>query len=63
MYAGLWRLLPGPRWVRVVQCVVLLVLVVAVLFQWVFPAISPHLPFTDNTVGAAAAPDRGGWAA
>jgi hypothetical protein len=47
----------------VLQCVLLVLLVVVVCFQWVFPAISPHLPFTDNTVAAAAAVDRAPWAA
>jgi hypothetical protein len=61
MYAALWRILPGPRWARVLQCLVLLLVVVAVCFQWLFPAISPHLPFTDNTVGAAPAPGRAPW--
>ena len=63
MYAALWRVLPGPTWVRVLLCLVLLLVVVAVCFQWVFPAISPHLPFTDNTVGAGAAPGRAPWSA
>ena len=53
MYAALWRALPGPRWLKAVEALVLLVLVVAVLFQWVFPAVSPLLPFNDNTVGGA----------
>jgi hypothetical protein len=51
VYAALWRSLPGPRWAKVVQCLVLAVLVVAVCFTWVFPAVSPLLPFTDSTVG------------
>ncbi|MGL5930407.1 MAG: hypothetical protein ACRCY8_15860 [Dermatophilaceae bacterium] len=51
MYGALWRALPGPRWAKAVQCVVLAVLVMAVLFTWVFPAVSPLLPFTGNTVG------------
>ena len=54
MYAALWRALPGPRWARVVQLVLLAALVVAVCFTWVFPWVSAHLPFADNTVGAAA---------
>ncbi|MGB7817790.1 MAG: hypothetical protein WBL35_03525 [Ornithinibacter sp.] len=53
MYAALWRTLPGPPWVRAVLCAALLLVVVAICFQWVFPAVSEHLPFTDNTVGAA----------
>ncbi len=51
MYAALWRILPGPRWAKAVQSVVLLALVVAVLFQWVFPAVAGVVPFNDNTVG------------
>ena len=51
MYAALWRLLPGPRWLKAVEALVLVALVVAVLFQWVFPAVAPVLPFNDNTVG------------
>jgi len=55
MYGALWRSLPGPAWVRAVLCLGLALLVVVVLFGWVFPAVSPALPFTDNTVGAATA--------
>ncbi len=50
MYAALWRVLPGPRWVKVVQCLVLLLAVVAVCFVWLFPAVAPYMPFNDNTV-------------
>ena len=52
MYGALWRALPGPRWVRVVECVLLAVIVVAVCFRWVFPWLEPLLPFSDVTVGA-----------
>jgi hypothetical protein len=51
VYAALWRALPGPTWVRAVQCLVLLAVVVAVCFQWVFPWVEPLVPFTDVTVG------------
>jgi len=30
---------------------VLAVVVVAVCFQWAFPALAPHMPFNDSTVG------------
>ena len=53
MYAALWHLLPGPRWAKAVQCLLLLAIVVAVCFQWVFPAIAPHMPFNDSTVDGA----------
>lgn len=55
MYAALWRILPGPRWLKALEALVLVALVVATLFQWVFPAIAPLLPFNDNTVGDNAA--------
>ena len=51
MYAALWRHLPAPRWAKVAQCLVLAGLVVAECVAWVFPAVSPLLPFTDSTVG------------
>lgn len=52
MYAVLWRVLPGPWPVKVIEALVLAAIVVAVLFRWVFPVISPLMPFTNNTVDA-----------
>jgi hypothetical protein len=37
MYGALWRVLPGPVWVRILLVIILLVAVVFVLFTWVFP--------------------------
>lgn len=53
MYAALWRALPGPRLAKAVQCLVLALLVLAVCFVWVFPAIAPHMPFNEATVGGS----------
>jgi uncharacterized iron-regulated membrane protein len=39
MYAALWRLLPGPVWVRILVLAVLVAAVLTVLVLWVFPAI------------------------
>lgn len=50
-YGYLWRLLPGPTALKVVEAIVLVVAVVAVLFVWVFPQIAPYMPFNDTTVG------------
>ena len=50
MYAALWRRLPGGCLARVIQALVLVAVVVAVLFLWVFPAVTPHLPFEDVTI-------------
>ena len=50
MYGALWRAFPGGRGAKALQCVVLFLAVVAVLFVWVFPAVSSHLPFENVTV-------------
>ena len=51
VYAALWRHLPGPTWARALLCLLFALLIVAACFLWVFPAISPLLPFTESTVG------------
>jgi hypothetical protein len=51
VYGWLWRALPGPVAVKAVLALVLVLVVVAVCFAWVFPAVAPHLPFNDGTVG------------
>lgn len=51
MYGLLWRVLPGPRWLKVTQLVVLAAIVVVVCFTWVFPAVEPFVPGNDQTVG------------
>ncbi len=50
MYAALWRVLPGPTWLRALILVLLAAVVVVVCFAWVFPAIAPYMPFNDVTV-------------
>ncbi len=50
MYAALWRVLPGSRWAKAVQFVVLVALVVVALFSWVFPATSGWVLTEDVTV-------------
>ena len=50
MYAYLWRSLPGPRPVRVLLLLVLLVAVFLLLMEVVFPWVSAQLPYTDVTV-------------
>ncbi len=50
-YGLLWRLLPGPRALKVVEAIVLVLAIVAALFLWVFPQIAPYMPFNDTTVG------------
>lgn len=52
MYAALWRALPGPAAVKLLVTALLLLVVVAVLFELVFPWAEQSLPFLEVTVDA-----------
>ncbi|UNS97949.1 hypothetical protein MMF93_16815 [Streptomyces tubbatahanensis] len=56
MYGWIWRHLPGNVYVRILISTVLVVGVVFLLFQYVFPWAEPMLPFNDVTVDGAAEP-------
>ena len=51
MYALLFRLLPGPLWVRIILSVILLFAVLFLLVTVVFPWISEITNLTEATVG------------
>ncbi|GAA4346806.1 hypothetical protein [Microbacterium rhizosphaerae] len=50
MYAALWRILPGPWWVRVVILLALAAAVLYALFWFVFPWVSTIVDPQDATV-------------
>lgn len=50
MYATIWRILPGPKWLKALTALVLVVAVVYVLFEFVFPVIAPYMPFYESDV-------------
>lgn len=50
MYAALWRILPGPWWVRTLILLVALVAVLYGLFFSVFPWVSQIVDPQDVTV-------------
>jgi hypothetical protein len=50
MYGWIWRHLPGGTLVRALLSLVLVLGVVFVLFQYVFPWAEPMLPFNNVTV-------------
>lgn len=50
MYAALWRILPGPWWLRVFILLVLLAVVVWALFTYVYPWVSTYLNPQEVTV-------------
>ncbi|MEI8081810.1 MAG: hypothetical protein WCI74_08200 [Actinomycetes bacterium] len=53
MYGALWRKLPGPNVVKVVELLVMLAVVVVLLFAWVFPWATVHLPIDNVTVDSS----------
>jgi hypothetical protein len=50
MYVWIWRHLPGPLAVKLLQVLVLISLVSLLLLFVVFPWIEPHLPINQVTV-------------
>ncbi len=50
MYGALWRVLPGPWWLRAILLLVLAAAVVYSLFTWVFPWVDHLLNPIDVTV-------------
>ena len=50
MYGALWRVLPGPWWVRLLLVLVLVAAVVAALVLWVFPYVDQFVTPQDVTV-------------
>lgn len=59
MYAALWRILPGPSWLRIVLLVLIALAVVAALFTWVFPWVDSIINPQRATLGMALLPE---WA-
>jgi hypothetical protein len=50
MYVALWRVLPGPVWLRVILVLLLAAAVVFALFTWVFPWVDAILNPINVTV-------------
>jgi hypothetical protein len=50
MYAALWRILPGPVWLRLIIVLLAAAAVVGALMLWVFPWVLPFVSTQDATV-------------
>lgn len=50
MYAAIFRLLPGPKWLKVVWSILLIVLVAWLLLEFAFPWAQDTFNVVDNTV-------------
>ena len=51
MYAALWRVLPGPAWLRMLILVALVAAILYGLFWYVFPWVSQFVNPQQSTVG------------
>jgi hypothetical protein len=51
MYAALWRVLPGPRWLKIIEAVTIVILVLSVCVEWLFPWIAATFIQSESTVG------------
>jgi hypothetical protein len=49
MYSWIWRHLPGPLYLRIIEAVVLVLGIVTLLMFVVFPWVEPKLPFNHVT--------------
>ena len=50
MYGYLWDILPGPRPAKALLVIILLVALVLLLMEIVFPWVSEHMPYSDVTI-------------
>ena len=50
MYGALWRVLPGPWWIRLLLVLALVAAVVTALVLWVFPYVDQFVTPQDVTV-------------
>ncbi len=52
MYGALWRVLPGPAWLRVIFVVILVAAVLTACVLWVFPWVETLVTPQEVTVGS-----------
>jgi hypothetical protein len=50
MYAALWKMLPGPIMLKVLQLIAILGIVLFFLFEWLFPWIAQTFLSEQSTV-------------
>lgn len=50
MYGPLWRVLPGPAWLKAIVVLLVLVGLFFLLMEVVFPLVETMMPWTDVSV-------------
>lgn len=56
IFPAVWRVLPGPAWVRVLLLLVLIGAIVFALFEYVFPWFSVEFGIQDQNIEQGQAP-------
>jgi hypothetical protein len=56
MYGWIFRHLPGPLWMRILTCLVLVAGALVLMVQFLFPWMSGFTQFTDSTIGSVSQP-------
>lgn len=56
MYAWIFRHLPGPLWLRILQTLILVAAALFLMVQFLFPWMAQFTSFTDSTIGSAQRP-------
>ena len=51
MYGALWRIMPGPLWLRILLLLLFFAVVLAALVLFVFPWLNSFVNVNDVTVG------------
>lgn len=49
MYGWIFRHLPGPKWLKVVEAIIIIAAIIFALFTWVFPIVHDRI-YGDVTV-------------
>lgn len=52
IFPFVWRLLPGPAWLKALEAALLVAAIVAALFTWVYPWFSVTFDIQDQNVEA-----------
>ncbi len=52
IFPAIWRILPGPAWLRVLLLLIVIAAIVMALFTWVYPWFSVTFDIQDQNVEA-----------
>ena len=51
MYSWIFRHLPGPTWLRVIEALIIIAAIAYALLEWGFPWVHENFNLIDNPVG------------